>query len=73
MKYHICKVRTGSDSIAVQVIKYENRRRVIVKHIGSARNKDEVILLWDNAANWIAEQTKQIPLFPQEEGFISLE
>lgn len=73
MKYHIRKVRTGSDSIAVQVIKYENRRRVIVKHIGSARNKDEVILLWDNAANWIAEQTKQIPLFPQEEGFISLE
>ena len=63
MKYHIRKVKTGSDSIAVQVIKYENRKRVIVKHIGTAHNKDEAIILWDNAAKWIAEQTKQFFLF----------
>jgi transposase len=73
MEYHIRKVKTGSGNIAVQVIKYENRKREIVKHVGSARNKDEVVILWGNAANWIAEQTKQIPLFPQGERFISLE
>jgi hypothetical protein len=73
MKYHIRKVKTGSGNIAVQVIKYENRKRVIVKHIGTAHNNDEVFILWDNAAKWIAEQTKQILLFPQQEGFISLQ
>ena len=73
MKYHIRKVKTGSDSIAVQVIKYENRKRVIVKHIGTAHNKDEAIILWDNAAKWIAEQTKQFFLFPQQESFVPLE
>ena len=73
MKYHIRKVKTGSDRIAVQVIKYENRKRVVIKHMGSALNKEEIIILCDNAAKWIAEQTKQIPLFPQEERFISLE
>jgi len=41
--------------------------------MGSALNKEEIIILCDNAAKWIAEQTKQIPLFPQEERFISLE
>jgi len=58
MQYHIRKVKTSSDNIAVQVIKYENRKRVIVKHIGTAHNKDEVIILSDNAAKLIAEKTK---------------
>lgn len=57
----------------MQVIKYENRKLTVVKHIGSVHNKDDVAILWDNAAKWIAEQTKQMPLFPQEERFISLE
>jgi len=73
MKYHIRKIRTGSNSIAVQVIKYEKRKRVVVKHIGSAHNKDEVIILSNNAAKWITKQTKQIFLFPQEERFIPLD
>ena len=73
MMYHIRKVKTASDSTAVQIIKYENRKRVVVKHMGSAHNKDEIIILWNNAENWITEQTKQIPLFAQEERFISFE
>jgi transposase len=71
MKYHIRKVKTASDSTAVQIIKYENRKRVIVKHMGSAHNKDEVTILWNNAESWITEQTKQLPLFAQEERFVS--
>lgn len=73
MHYHIRKIKTGSNSIAVQIIKYENRKRVVLKHVGSAHNKDEIIILLDNAAKWIAEQTKQILLFPQEERFVPLE
>lgn len=74
MSYHVRKVKTNSKAIAIQVIKYENRKRVVVKHIGSAHNKDEVITLCNNAATWITEQTKQIPLFHhQEESFIPLE
>ena len=73
MMYHIRKVKTASDSTAVQIIRYENRKRVVVKHMGSAHNKDEVIILWNNAENWITEQTKQIPIFTQEERFISFE
>ncbi|MBU1299217.1 MAG: IS1634 family transposase [Bacteroidetes bacterium] len=74
MKYHIRKVKTGSGNIAVQVIKYENRKRVVVKHVGSAHNKEEINILWNNAVDCISEQTKQISLFPrQEEHFISLE
>jgi hypothetical protein len=73
MKYHIRKVKTASGGIAVQVIKYQNRRCIVVKHIGSAHNKDELTILWDIATQWITEKTKQIPLFQQSERFISLE
>jgi len=38
MKYHVRKIKTASNGIAVQVIKYEKRKRVVVKHIGSAHN-----------------------------------
>lgn len=65
MKYHIRKIKTASNGIAVQVIKYEKRKRVVVKHIGTSHNKDEVIILSNNAAKWIDEQIKQISLFPK--------
>lgn len=73
MSYHVRKVKTGSKAIAVQVIKYVNRKRIVVKHFGSAHNKEQVSILWDNATRWITEQTEQIPLFEQDEQFISLE
>jgi len=44
----------------------------VVKHTGSAHNKEQITILLDNAAKWIAEQTKQILLFPEDERFISL-
>ena len=39
MVFHIRKIKTASKSTAVQIVKYENRRRVVIKHIGSADNK----------------------------------
>lgn len=41
----IRKVRTGSGAIAVQIIKYVKRKRVIVRHIGSANTDDELNVL----------------------------
>ena len=73
MSYYVRKVKTGSKATAVQIIKYENRKRVVVKHIGSAHNEDEVTILCNNAAKWISEQTKQIPMFVEEERFIPIE
>ncbi|KAF0151336.1 MAG: transposase IS4 family protein [Ignavibacteria bacterium] len=73
MSYYVRKVKTGSKAIAIQVIKYVKRNRIIVKHFGSAHNKEEVSTLCNIAARWISEQTKQISLFQEEEQIISLE
>lgn len=73
MVFHIRKVKTASKSTAVQIVKYENRRRVVVKHIGSADNKEEINLLINCASEWIAEQTKQFDLFPKKEKSLPLE
>ena len=35
-------VSTASKSKAVQVVNYHNYKRVILKHIGSARSKEEL-------------------------------
>ncbi|HSH52204.1 MAG TPA: IS1634 family transposase [Bacteroidales bacterium] len=73
MSYHVRKVKTGSKATAVQVVKYVKRKRVVVKHFGSAHNKEQESILWNNAVRWISEQTKQITFFEQDEQFISLE
>ncbi len=36
---HIRVVKTNSGASAVQVIRYEKRKRIILKHIGSALQK----------------------------------
>ena len=73
MKYHIRKVKTASNNIAVQIVKYVNRKRIVAKHIGSAHNKDEEKILWENAEKWIVRETKQIPLFPKENNYLLAE
>jgi transposase len=45
----IRKVRTGSGAIAVQIVKYVKRKRVVVRHIGSANTDDELTVLWQEA------------------------
>ena len=73
MTYHIRKIKTTSNNTAIQVVKYVKRKRIVIKHIGSAHNKDEEKILLDNAEKWISEQTKQISLFPEERRYISPE
>ena len=56
-------VKTASGSSAVQVVYYRNRRRVIFKHIGSARNNQELESLILVAQDLIKNTSADIPLF----------
>lgn len=64
--YHVRVVKTASGATAVQVICYLNRKRVIVRHIGSAHTQEELDSLRAIATTWIDRQSKQQRLFPHE-------
>ena len=59
-------VSTASKSKAVQVVNYHNYKRVILKHIGSARSKEELEELILVAEEWIKDYSGQLSLFPEE-------
>lgn len=63
----IRKVRTGSGAIAVQIIKYVKRKRVIVRHIGSANTDDELTVMWQEAETIREQLCAQPSLFAQVE------
>lgn len=56
-------VKTGSGSIAVQVVEYFKNKRVVLRHIGSAKDDEQLVLLKDKALRWIADNDKQQSLF----------
>src|SRR3990167_7045471 len=57
-------VKTASGATAVQVIRYENKKRIIVRHIGSAHTDDELAAL-RNEAELVREQlSPQLSLLP---------
>lgn len=64
--YHIRVVKTTSGATAVQVIRYQNRKRIIARHIGSAHTQEELDSLRTTANAWIYRQSKQQHLFPPE-------
>lgn len=62
----IRKVKTASDSIAVQVIDYTNRKRRVLKHIGSAKEDVDIVKLESQAIAWIQETQQQASLFKEK-------
>lgn len=62
-KYRIRTVRTASGATAVQVVWYENNTRKIAKHIGSAKNNDELEILRSSAQQYISAHEPQLSLF----------
>ena len=42
-------VRTGSGATALQIVRYVERRRIVIRHIGSASTDDELAVLWQKA------------------------
>jgi transposase len=62
----IRKVKTASGAIAVQVVRYKDRKVVVQKHIGSGRSKEEISALIGSAEAWLAKNSPQTSLFPKE-------
>lgn len=57
-------VKTASKAKAVQVVSYQNSKRVILKHIGSAHSEEELKELTTLANEWIRDYTGQLSIFP---------
>ncbi len=62
----IREVKTSSGSTAVQVIYYSNRKRVILKHIGSAKDERELEVLKLTAIEVVKDYTQQLSVFPHQ-------
>lgn len=62
---HIRTTQTSSKAIAVQIVKYSERKLIVVRHIGSAHNKEELSRLKKTALLWIEKESRQRPLFSQ--------
>lgn len=58
------EVKTGSGKTAVQVYYLYNRKRVIVKHLGSATTNEELDYLKQQAQHFIEDYSRQTSLFP---------
>ena len=69
---HIRTTKTSSKKIAVQIVKYEKRRLIVVKHIGSSGSKNELQSLKQEAKSWIEKTTEQETLFSKEPQVVQL-
>jgi len=65
---HIRTTKTSSGSTAVQVVEYIKRKTVILIHIGSAKNSEELSELKKSAQDWIVRNDKQMSFFELLEG-----
>ena len=59
-------VKTSSNAQAVQVVRYHNNKRVILRHIGSAHTNSELNALMKLAEKWIKEHVCQLSIFPED-------
>lgn len=59
-------VTTASKARAVQIVRYQNNKRSILQHIGSADTDAELQELMVLAEEWIKDYSKQQSIFPDE-------
>jgi hypothetical protein len=59
-------VKTASKARAVQVIRYQNNKRLVLHHVGSAHSDSELEVLMLSAQEWIKDYSKQLSIFPDE-------
>jgi len=59
-------IKTGSNAKAVQVVQYQNGKRKILRHIGSAHAEDSLAELMVSAEAWIKDYSGQASIFPDE-------
>lgn len=63
---HVRTVKTSSGAIAVQIVRYEKRKRIILAHIGSTHTKEELEALRLEALIKIEETASQKSLFSKD-------
>ena len=61
--YKIRQIKYAENSVSIQVYKIENRKRVIVRHIGTSHNEKEQSDLIFLANDFIEKASKQLTLF----------
>jgi len=59
-------VKTASKAQAVQVVQYQNNKRIVLQHIGSAHTEEALNDLMIFAEEWIKDNTSQLSIFPDE-------
>src|SRR5579872_2756617 len=64
--YRIREVKYSANSVSIQVYKIEKRKRIIIRHIGTARNEQEKRDLLMLANDFIEKASKQFFLFKDE-------
>jgi hypothetical protein len=59
-------VNTASNAKAVQAVRYQNNKRIIVRHFGSSHTEEELKELLLLANEWLKDFSGQIPIFPED-------
>lgn len=59
-------VKTASKASAVQVVRYQNNKRIILQHIGSAHNNEALKELLLIAEEWVKDFSNQLSIFPED-------
>jgi len=59
-------VKTASEAQAVQVVCYQNNKRIVFQHIGSAHSEEALNDLMILAEEWIKDNTSQLSIFSDE-------
>lgn len=59
-------VKTASDAKAVQAVKYQDNKRIVVRHFGSCHGDDELKELLAVAHEWVREFAGQLSIFPDQ-------
>ena len=58
--------KTASKAQAIQIVRYQNNKRIIVQHIGSSHTESELEDLMLLAQKWMKEYSGQLSIFPDE-------
>ena len=59
----IRKTKTASGATAIQVVQHEGKKRIVVKHIGSARDQTQLTVLIVQAKQYAEAHRVQPNLF----------
>jgi transposase len=59
-------VKTASNARAVQVVRYQENKRNVLHHVGSAHNEEDLKNLMILAEEWIKDYSQQLSIFPDE-------